>query len=360
MIRRLHALFNKLKQQNIPALLISRGTNIRYLTNYSGDEAYLLVLARGEALFITDFRNLEQAEKESHGLPLKFARCRVQTPPEQLVRDYCMRFGCEAVAVEKNFITYHNYQKLVEKLADIPVIPTDDLICDLRQIKDENEIKALQQAASFADQAFEQLLAKIAVGMTEREVAAELEYRMVQLGAEEPSFKTIVASGKNGSQCHARPSEKKLAPGDFVTIDFGAKYQGYCSDCTRTIVLGSATERQKEIYRLVLDTKNTVQKQARAGSFCKILHLEAERLLKEAGYGPYFGHGLGHGIGLDVHEEPSLNQNSHAILKAGHAITIEPGIYLPNWGGVRIEDSLVIDSKNATILSKLPTELICI
>ncbi|MGI5892293.1 MAG: M24 family metallopeptidase [Bacillota bacterium] len=360
MNNKISLLCQRLQEENIDALLITRGTNIRYLTGYTGDEAYLLVPTHHKAAFITDFRNLEQAEKETDGLPLDFIRRSTDYPLTKIVKDYCLRYSCDNLAIEKDYITYGLYEKLSAELGKIKILPCEDFIGLSRMIKTEQEIEYLKQAAAIADAAFEKLLSDIVPGITEKRLAANLEYYMLCLGAQSPAFDTIVASGLNGSQCHARPTEKILIPGEFIIIDFGANYQGYCSDCTRTLMMGKPSYRQKNVYETVHQVKNNMQEMARPGSVCKLLHLEAVKQLEKAGYAQYFGHGLGHGIGLDMHEAPYLNQSSRSLLKTNNAVTIEPGVYIPNWGGVRIEDSLIIGKEENLILSKLPTELICL
>jgi Xaa-Pro aminopeptidase len=360
MIDKIACLREKLGQQNIDALLITRQTNIRYLTGYSGEDAYLLLFAQQEAAFITDFRNLDQAEQEAKDKELCFARLSISEPLEKIVSDYCLRYNCRNLAIEKDHISYALYEKLVQSLPKISLLPLDDMVGGLREIKNQEELSYLLKAGAIADAAFERLLHDIVPGIRERQLAANLEYYMLCLDAEAPAFATIVASGANGSQCHACPTDKEVQKGDFITIDFGAKYKGYCSDCTRTLILGQPSPRQKEIYEIVLSVKNTVQPMVKAGAFGKIIHLEAARLLQVAGLGQYFGHGLGHGIGLDVHEQPRLSQNSHSILKVGNAVTVEPGVYIRNWGGIRIEDSLIIGETENMLLSKLSTELICL
>ena len=229
---------------------------------------------------------------------------------------------------------------------------------ELRMIKDSDEIGMIEAAVNIADRAFARLLPQLRIGMAEIEAAALLEFYMRQLGAEGTSFSTIVASGRRSSLPHGQPTEKKLAAGDFVTFDFGALYNGYCSDITRTVVLGKANSRQRQIYNTVLTAQSASIAVLRQGTLCSAADKAARAVIEEAGYGEYFGHGAGHSLGLAIHEEPRLSENCDTVLRSGMVVTVEPGIYIPDWGGVRIEDVAVITDDGARILTATGKEML--
>ena len=228
----------------------------------------------------------------------------------------------------------------------------------LRCIKTEEELEKVAKAEAIGDQAFQKILGDIKPGVTELTIAAKLDYYMRELGAEGNSFDTIVASGLHSAMPHAVPTAKKLEKGDFITMDFGCRYDGYCSDMTRTVVLGEASSKQKEIYGIVLKAQMAALEQICAGKTVSEVDQVARGLIAEAGYGEYFGHGLGHSVGLFIHEEPRLSPKCHSVLQKNMTMTVEPGIYIPEFGGVRIEDLVVITEKGCRNLAHSPKELI--
>ncbi len=262
------------------------------------------------------------------------------------------------VGLESSFVSLKLYEKFKDLLPTATFKNTENLIESLSVRKDPLEISKIRKAVRIADKAFSEILKMLKPGVREKDIALELENRMRKLGADGPSFDTIVASGQRSSMPHGRASDKKLKKGDFITIDFGCYFQGYSSDITRTVVLGKATEKQKKIYSVVLNTQKAACKAVKPGLACSHVDAVARDMIMKAGYGDYFGHGLGHGIGLLVHDGPVLSPRSNDILEPGNVITIEPGIYLPNWGGVRIEDDVLVTSDGAQILSKSPKELL--
>jgi len=237
-------------------------------------------------------------------------------------------------------------------------VPLKGDVDALRQIKSEEELEYLEKAEAIGDLAFEKILTILKPGMTELEVAAELEYQMKKAGAENFSFSTIVASGLNSSMPHAIPGEKKLEEGDFVTMDFGCTYKGYCSDMTRTVVLGKASEKQKEIYNTVLKAQLAALDAIKAGVTGKSVDKVARDIITEAGYGECFGHGLGHSVGLFIHEEPRLSPAGETVLEENMIETVEPGIYVPGFGGVRIEDMVAVTKDGCKNFTHSPKELI--
>ena len=354
----------KLADQNLDALLLAGATNIRYLSGYRGEEAWLLLTAKGEGYFITDFRYLEQAEQEwqesGGAFPMHFLEQNLQKPLAAVLGGLFADLALRRVGFEGAQFRYDVYKSIQDKAGATELLAVADLLADLRSVKSERELAHLRKAAQIADAAFTALLAELRPGLTERMVAARFDYLLYSYGAEGPAFNNIVASGKNGSLCHAIPSNKVLEEGEFITFDFGAVWQGYHSDCTRTICLGQASRKQRELYDLVLQAQLAAEAALRPGIEAKAVDKIARDMIAQAGYGAQFGHGLGHGIGLDVHEEPRLTSSSSAILQAGHVVTVEPGVYIPGWGGLRIEDSLIITESGSEIITHCPKELICL
>ncbi len=340
-----------MKEKDIEAFVIYKFVNVTYITGFTGDDSVALV-THDKAIFITDGRYTEQAQKEVKD----FEVIEHKTGIKEVLKEYIKTLEIKKLAFEEN-ISYGQYRELKE-LLEIELIPQANLVETLRMVKDEEEIENIKKAQNITDRAFEHLLKFIKVGMTEKEVALELEYFMKKQGAEDLSFDTIVASGKRSSLPHGKASEKVIEKGDFVTIDFGCKVGGYCSDMTRTIVMGKASEKQKEIYNIVLEAQQKAIDNIRAGITSKEADLLARSVIEEKGYGQYFSHSLGHGVGLEVHEAPSLSFKKEEILKEGAIVTVEPGIYIPDFGGVRIEDMVLLKEDGVINLTKSPKYLI--
>jgi Xaa-Pro aminopeptidase len=266
--------------------------------------------------------------------------------------------GIKRLGFEKDFVTVGNYQKLAEGLSGIELVGLDDTIIELRAVKDLEEIELLAQAEAIGDKAFAHILDFLRPGLTERQVAIELERHMQDLGASGTSFETIVASGPRSAMPHGVASERVIGKNEFVKLDFGCVYKGYCSDMTRTVVVGKADGKQREIYHIVLEA----QMAALAGIKAGITGVEADALARDVivakGYGDNFGHGLGHGVGLAIHELPRASRLSDNVLQPNSIVTVEPGIYLPGWGGVRIEDMVVVQEDGVRNLTSSPKELI--
>jgi Xaa-Pro aminopeptidase len=262
------------------------------------------------------------------------------------------------VGVEAEFVSLKLLERLKELLPMVIFKPTERLIESLSIIKDAEEIARIRKAVRIAEKAFSDVLKLVKPGISEKDIALDIEFKMRALGAENAAFDTIVASGQRSSMPHGRASDKKLRKGDFVTVDFGCLYHGYASDITRTVVLGKASEKQKSIYNIVLSAQKAACKAVKPGLACARLDGVARDMIMKAGYGDYFGHGLGHGIGTIVHDKPVLNPQSNDVLEPGMVVTIEPGIYIPNWGGVRIEDDVLVTANGGQVLSRLPKDLL--
>jgi len=342
------------KDENLDCLLVTEITNIRYLTGFSGTSARLLVFP-GKSYFFTDFRYREQSSKQVRGAQVIVGQRDPLTdfPKFKPLKKKNLKLGFQAES-----ISYSLVEKLKELLPQAILIPTTGLVNNLSIVKSADEIKLIKGAVKISDTAFERILGFIQPGMREIEIAAELEYQMKMLGSEKPAFDTIIASGWRAALPHGVASDKKVKKGDFITMDFGAKYNGYHSDITRTVVLGKATPRQKKIYNLVLKAQTAGIRNARAGIVAKNLDGKVRKIISRAGYGKYFGHGLGHGLGTVVHDSPAVSTLSDTVLKPNMVITIEPGIYIPQWGGVRIEDDVVIRRNSCLVLNKAEKQLI--
>jgi len=314
------------------------------------------VLATPErAVFITDCRYAQQAAAECPGFELAV------TPPgggyAETIAEQAKALGLAALAIEADHVTLAQRDSLAEKLNGVELTAVKEIVAPLRMVKDAEELARIRAACALVDDAFQWLLEFVRPGRTEREVAIELEYRLKRAGSEKDAFDTIVASGYRSAMPHGRASEKVLEAGDFVTIDFGARVEGYHSDLTRTVVLGRATDRQREVYETVLAANRAGVGAIRAGMEGKEVDAVARAVIEAAGLGEHFGHGLGHGLGLHVHDHPAFGKTSTVTLQAGMVATVEPGIYLEGWGGVRIEDDVLVTEDGCEVLTHAPRKL---
>jgi len=351
---RIKKLQQKLAAENIDALLVSDLAHIRYLVGFTGSSALLFVF-RKQAHFFTDFRYKSQSAKQVQGATIHIVKRQLVADAaelDELQRPYIK------VGYESEYMTQATLTRFQAILNTTVFLPTTGLVEDLAMVKDKDELAAIKGAVKISDIAFERILGIMKPGVREDEIAAELEYQMKMLGSSKPSFESIIASGWRAALPHGIASSKKLKKGEFVTLDFGATYDGYVSDITRTVVIGKATSRQKKIYDIVSKAQLKAIGAARAGISGAKVDAVARKIITKAGYGKKFGHGLGHGIGLVVHEMPRLSPEANGILQPGNVVTIEPGIYIPNWGGVRIEDDVVITRSGCKVLNKAPKELI--
>ena len=358
----------------INAFLITDPYSLRYYTGFRGGEGVALITDHYSCVLITDSRYTEAAEKECYDgfvveqFDSKRSRC-------DILMDYITNDRVGLLGFENKSISYYEYHQYSEILCNsarydalkqerefhditLKFVPMDDALLIPRQIKTPEEIELLREAEHIGDLAFEDILGILKPGMTELEVAAELEYSMKKHGAEGFSFDTIAASGMNSSMPHAIPSNKKLEKGDFLTMDFGCRYQGYCSDMTRTVCIGKASDEQKKIYNIVLSAQLAVLEAVKPGMMCKDVDRIARDYIANQGYGDYFGHGLGHGVGLYIHESPAFNTRDESIVRPGMIETDEPGIYLPGKFGVRIEDMILITEDGCESLAKSEKNLI--
>lgn len=350
---RLSGLRQILTRSDLDALLVSQPENRRYLSGFTGSAGWLLVSQTG-ALLATDFRYFEQVELECPGIDLvRIVQGLVQTLPAMLEQASARRVGFEA-----DHATFADVQAWIAATPDQEWSATQGLVSSLRAVKDGAEVVALRSAVRLADEALAAVLPRLRPGMPELEGAWLIESYLRQHGAEGLAFETIVAGGSNGARPHARASSAALPAGEPIVIDMGARVGGYCSDVTRTVCLGQPTDpvRFWEIYNLVLKAQGAAKSVARAGMTGRQVDSVARDVIAAAGYGANFGHSLGHGVGLAVHEEPLLSRRYEGLLAAGNVVTLEPGVYLPGWGGVRIEDMIVLNDEGAEVLTAAPKD----
>lgn len=333
------------------ALLITNLHNIRYMCGFSGSSGTLLV-TRKEAVFFSDFRYQQQSAKEVGDAAeiVIFKNSMLES-----IMSRVKKARIRKLAVEKS-MSLNQYMLYKEEFSG-EIIPVAGLVEELRRYKDETELKSLKKAFTIADKSFADLMKIIKPGMTEEQVAAHLEFFMKSQGSSAPSFSTIIAAGPNSSCPHAQPSSRKLKQGEMVKIDFGAVYDGYHSDMTRTVFLGKATDKFKKIYNIVLEAQEKAIAAIKVGKICKDIDAVARKVIDDAGYKENFGHGLGHSLGLEVHEAPSLSPKCEDKIRAGVTFTVEPGIYIPGWGGIRIEDVFLVKEKGLLRLTNTPNSL---
>ncbi len=354
MSARVEAVLDRLPEAGVDAMLVTDLVNVRYLTGYSGSNGVVLV-APGAATFLTDFRYVEQAAEE---VDSSFERRPAAEDLLEAVRE-TLPEGQVRLGFEDSHMSVWDHRRLRESLPErVELVAVHGLIEQLRRVKDANEIARIKAATELADEAFKALLAERLVGRTEHEVAVRLDYEMRQLGATGPSFPTIVAAGPNGARPHARPRDVEIQRGELVVIDWGAGLEGYFSDCTRTLAAGAPAQELRDIYELVLQAQLTGVQAVRAGAAGREVDGKARAVIEAAGYGERFGHGLGHGVGLEVHEPPRLSQRSEDVLVSGNVVSVEPGVYVPGTFGVRIEDLVVVTDEGCEILTSVSKELI--
>ncbi len=355
---RIERLLGKLNEDNLDGLLLITDQNIRYLTGFTGSDSFIIITPK-DKYFITDGRYVEQVEQECP----EFKIVNWRQPSRRLseaIRDIAIELGLKSLGFEKNHVCYELYDDLNRDITDIELIPTKSIVESIRYRKDDEEILKIKKACEISENALNRLLGSIKPGVTEKELTAELEYHIKKQGADGVGFETILISGKRTSLLHGKPSDKKIEHGDFITIDFGAMYDGYICDMTRTFVVGKASEKQKEVYEAVKEALNYATNSIKSNISSKVPCEKYKKTIDKAGYRDYYYPNLGHGVGLVVHEEPFMGPASEYILEKNCIITVEPGVYIPDWGGVRIEDMILVTDEGFEVLTKLPKDLIII
>lgn len=343
----------KLDEYGLDAMLILSDPGEYYAIGFHGEGA--VVVTKQECRYFTDSRYIESAEKQVTGA--KVTMTTASAAQRSLVVQAVKELGIRKMGFEDGYLTVAAW-RAYEGALPCELIPAQGLLNTLRAAKDPEEIALMTRAQEITDQAFDAILKFIRPGLTEREIAARLQYEMLCRGAEKMSFDPIVVSGPNGSLPHGIPGDKQVQQGEFITMDFGCKYGGYCSDMTRTIALGEPTEEMRKVYDTVLKAQLAGIAKAKAGVPGKEIHNAAAKVIEEVGYGPYFGHGFGHSVGIEIHESPNANSRDETPMPVGAAVSAEPGIYLPGKFGVRIEDVLIYTAEGSIDLTKSPKELI--
>ncbi|MFU8796159.1 MAG: M24 family metallopeptidase [Dehalococcoidia bacterium] len=353
---RLQKLRMSMTEKGLDGILVCQQENRRYLSGFTGSSGWLLISGR-EAVLTTDFRYVEQAKAESPEFAIIQTKRELRDWFPGLVAD----MGVRRLGFEADFVSFDSHQRLGEALKTAQVVlelvPATDLVESLRSIKEPEELALITKAVRLGDAVLEEARRLMHPGMTEKEAAWEIEKLLRQGGSEGVAFEIIVASGPNGALPHARPTDKKIASVEPVVIDMGARIGGYCSDLTRTLFLGEADKNMRKIYDIVLEAQRAAIEGVTSGMEAAQADHLARSVLERAGHGDQFGHGLGHGVGLAVHELPTVGPASTGALAEDMVFTIEPGIYLPGAGGVRIEDIVVLENQKARVLTGASKDL---
>lgn len=349
--KRQNSVLKIFESNHLDAILFTNLENIRYLCGFTGTDGAFL-LTRKEACFLTDSRYWTQAEEE-----VKHSRVLHYKKKLDGIVSLLLDLRFKKVGVEGPHLPISSYQYLKKKVGDeIEFFSLEDEIKNVRAVKDAQELSLIRAAIDLSTKSFLHIMERLREGGTEREAAFEMEFFLKKNGAEGTGFDIIIASGKRSALPHGKASDKKIEKGDFVLIDFGVRFQGYHSDQTRTLVCGTPTPEQEKVHRIVREAHDKAIEAVRPGvPICEIDRVAREHIQKQ-GYGEYFGHGLGHGIGLAVHEDPVVNGENKGLLQEGMLFTVEPGIYLPGWGGVRVEDMVMVIPGGAEVLTYLPRD----
>ena len=345
----------QLAKYDIEAMLVTGEAGEHYAVGFHG-EGVVLVTER-ESWYCTDSRYIESAEKQITDCEIVMTgkgKDHMALAAEEIAKQ-----GVKRIGIQEDAMSLQEYRVWAKALGTgIELVDAGALICELRASKDEDEMKLMRQAQAITDQTFTEILNHIRPGETEQEIAAKLTYYQMKFGAEKNSFDPIVVSGPKGSLPHGIPGDKQIRSGEFVTMDFGCMVEGYCSDMTRTVAVGQPTEEMEQVYNIVLKAQLAGIAAAKAGAIGCEVDETARSIIRDAGYGPYFGHGLGHSLGLEIHENPNFNTRWNKPIPAGAVLSVEPGIYLPGKLGVRIEDVVWLKEGGCEVLTKSEKKLI--
>ncbi len=351
MNKRNEVLMQEISNNNIDAFFVTATPNIRYITGFTGEDAYLLITSKNIYL-IVDSRFTVQAEEEV------FENIEVieyKPPLTKFLKTLFAKHGIHWLGIEKNRLVTSLYITL-SQTGFLHIVPVENLVEKMRMVKEPDEIEIIKKACEISSKSFNETLKFIKAGITEKDVAAELEYRFKKNGADKTSFDTIIAAGERGALPHGMPTERKIRVNELIVMDFGVFYNGYASDTTRTVSVGEPDSKSKEVYKIVREAQELGRSLVEEGISCRELDKKVRKYINDAGYGKYFIHGLGHGVGLEIHELPYVNSRSDIILKEGMIITVEPGIYLPGEFGVRIEDTILVTKAGGEVLTDLTHE----
>ena len=350
--RRVDRLRGRLGESGLDGMLVTGLLNVRYLTGFTGSSGTALVTPE-QSVFLTDFRYEEQAALECRGWRTEILeRASVQDIAERIGREGLSRLG-----FEEEHVVFKTWSELRDGLPGVELVPTAAVVERLRMVKEPCEIKAIRRAAGIADLAYEAVVSRIEPGMIERDVALELDFFMRKHGAEKEGFDTIVASGPRGALPHGKASDRVIGSTDLVVLDYGAVSGGYNSDITRTVIAGRPDPKQEEVYSVVLEAQRLAIEAIRPGLTGREIDAAARDFIASRGYGPNFGHGLGHGLGLHCHDPGTLSRRGEIPLEPGMVFTVEPGVYIAGWGGVRIEDDIVVTEDGCEVLTRAEKRL---
>jgi len=347
---RIESLRNLVETQKLEGYLVTKEVNLVYFTNYLSEEAKLLIPCDSESILYVDGRFYEEAKKKVKG-------CRVELAKKKTVLDEMVQSQIKDLRLKHigfDFLDVPTYLNFAKALSNVEITPTNELVMQLRKVKDEQEIEYIRKAARLTSLGMKAALEAVRPGLKEYEVAAEAEYKMRKSGSGMLAFDTIVAGGFRSAFPHARCSDYKIKKGDLVVIDLGASFQHYRADMTRTIVAGKSSTNQKKVYKIVKDAQEKAFQSVKASIKCADVDAIARKHIEKEGYAEYFVHGLGHGVGLETHEPPTLNSESKDVLQSRNVVTVEPGIYIVNFGGVRIEDTVLVSENKGERLTKAP------
>jgi len=349
----------RLEPAECQAVLLTRLVNIRYLTGFTGSAALLLVLP-DELLFVTDGRYGDRAGEELKRAGVEAEIVVGRTGGDQKEAVTARATGIDRLGLEAGDVSWAQQRRFASDwFSEAELVPTEDLVEALRRVKDEGEIDRMAEAARVADAALAECRSMLLDCPTEAEVAIALDFAMRRGGAEGPSFETIVASGPNGARPHHQPTDRRISPGELVVIDFGASVDGYCSDMTRTLCVGEpASDTARRMADVVADSQRAGVAAVAPGAEAKTVDDVCRTVIADSGWGDFFLHSTGHGVGLEIHEAPTVSAKSTDTLEPGHVVTVEPGVYIADHGGVRIEDTLVVTADGSVTLTNAPKELV--
>ena len=354
LLARVKQICRRVGELDLDALLITNRFDVRYVTGFVGEDSWALLRRRSSMVHVlSDFRFRQQIEREA---PQAKAVMRKTSLSHELAK-LAGRYGLAEIGLQADHVTLEQHKAIRKQLGGGRLAAVDDRLLAQRAVKDEKEVAAIRRAVNVTQEAYRRTLKYLKPGQTENEIAAYLEYQMRLLGADGVGFPSIVAAGANASLPHAIPGNAKVRQGGAVLFDWGAVVDGYCADLTRVVGLGGMSRKIREIYQIVLDAHDAAIDAIGPGQQMKAVDAVARQWIDKAGYGPEFGHALGHGIGLQIHEQPVLSSRSKGELEPGNVVTVEPGVYLPGIGGVRVESDVLVTRHGARVLSHLPTDL---
>ncbi|WP_027363469.1 M24 family metallopeptidase [Desulfotruncus alcoholivorax] len=355
MMERVKQVAGYLAESGAGAMLVMQPENRLYLSGFTGSSGAVLV-TENKSFLVTDFRYIEQAQQQSPHLEIY----KLRETTEDTLADIAGSLGLKSVAFEADYISYHFYEKLKCKLKGVELIPVTGVVEQNRQVKDSSELLAIARSMSLLDDGFNYICGRIKPGTSEKEIELELETYLRKKGASGPAFPFIIASGPRSSLPHGTATDRVIGYGDLITLDYGVVFDNYNSDMTRTVAVGEPPAELKKIYSIVLEAQLAGLAAVKAGVTASSADGAARQVIESYGYGEYFGHGTGHGVGLAVHEAPRLSSRDNTVLREGMVVTVEPGIYLPGVGGVRIEDSVVVEKDGCRVLTKSPKDKLII